>query len=130
MYTAEEGEVDKVLLITTDLSIVEINLSTFEIEELCTSQIFKASTKNTVNKLRAYDRIITLSHFNPLSQQLFVHFANFKLFSMVDLKSKSVVWNLPQLTSCGLPLSMTSDMDKLLVAYETNKIIVFDLLSK
>ena len=31
---------------------------------------------------------------------------------------------------CGLPLAMNSDEDKLVVAYDSNKMAVFDLLNK
>lgn len=131
MYTCEEEDVDKILLVTNELFILSVNLDSFEITEVCNFESFRPLLKSTTtNKMRSYDKIITLSHFNPHSQQLFIHFANSKLFSMMDLKSKSLAWNLPNLQNCGTPLSMTSDLEKLLVAYDSNKMILFDLLNK
>ena len=39
-------------------------------------------------------------------------------------------WCLPILEGAGTPLAMTSDMDKLVVAYESNKVGIFDLVNK
>ena len=50
---------------------------------------------------------------------------------MIDLNEiDKIYWNLPILASAGVPLAMTSDMDKLLVAYDSNKVGVFDLINK
>ena len=50
---------------------------------------------------------------------------------MVDLNHKDKIeWILPILAGTGVPLAMTSDMDKLIVAYDSNKVGVFDLVNK
>ena len=56
---------------------------------------------------------------------------NSKHFHIVDLNQKDKLdWSLPILQDLGVPLAITGDMDKLVVAYDTNKIAVFDLLNK
>ena len=50
---------------------------------------------------------------------------------MIDLNEiDKIHWSLPILASAGVPLAMASDMDKLLVAYDSNKVGVFDLINK
>jgi len=41
-----------------------------------------------------------------------------------------LTWNLPRLQNCGAPLALTTHEDKLVVAYDSNKLAVFDLLNQ
>ena len=50
---------------------------------------------------------------------------------MVDLsQEQQLFWRLPDLVGQGRPLVFASDMDRLLVGYDTNHIAVFDLVNK
>ncbi len=81
--------------------------------------------------MRELDSIVTACHYNPVSNRLVVAFANKSFFSVVDLSEKdSLYWRLPALACNGVPLVFASDMDKLLVGYDTNHVAVFDLLNR
>ena len=71
------------------------------------------------------------AHLNAQSKFLTLSFLHAKLFIVIDLNEKDKIhWSLPILASAGIPLTMTSDVDKLLVAYDSNKVGVFDLINK
>jgi len=84
--------------------------------------------------MRSYDQIVTAGHFNPTSNRLVLSFANKSYFSVIDLVAESgadsLYWRLPSLTNLGTPVVFASDMDKLLVGYDSNNIALFDLLNK
>ena len=84
--------------------------------------------------MRSYDQGVTGGHYNPISNRLILAFANKSYFSVVDLVAEasadSLYWRLPALSNLGTPIVFTSDMDKLLVGYDSNHIAVFDLLNK
>ena len=81
--------------------------------------------------MRPHDQIVTAAHFNPVSNRLVLAFASSDHFSVVDLSVKDeLYWRLPALLSQGTPLVFASDMDKLLVGYDSNHIAVFDLLNR
>eukprot|EP00347_Sterkiella_histriomuscorum_P013585 403364154 len=80
-------------------------------------------------KLKSYDKLINFASYNAKSQILFVSFMNQNLFVTFDLNKKKLIWNLPYLEN-EIPLSLHSDQDKLVVAYDSNKIMVYDLLNK
>lgn len=78
--------------------------------------------------MRSYDKIVGFVHFNPKTGHLFVSLANSGLFVMFDIPTKKIVWNIPKVEK-DRPLCAYSDQDKLIVAYDSNKILVFDLLN-
>lgn len=81
--------------------------------------------------MRSYDQLVVSSHFNSQSQLLTLNFAHPEAFSVLSSQSvNQLFWNLPCMQECGVPLAMTSDEDKLIVAYDSNKMAVFDLLNK
>lgn len=80
-------------------------------------------------KLKSNDKIVKFCSFNAQSQKLFISFVKFSLFTVIDLKAKSMYWNLPSMGR-AIPLCCHSDLDNLVVAYDTNKIVVFDLHNK
>ncbi|MFO0117555.1 MAG: hypothetical protein ACK521_08045 [bacterium] len=82
-------------------------------------------------KLKPLDRIVRLLHVNTASRRLLMVLADPSLLPVVNFSQKmaKVEWNLPHMQDCGTPLCATSDLDKLLVAYDSNKIVVFDLLN-
>ena len=97
-------------------------------EKLCSRSTLK---KESSSKLRAYDKIVINGHFNAQSNFLTLALIHSKLFFVVDLNHKDKIeWSLPILAGTGVPLTMTSDMDKLIVAYDSNKVGVFDLVNK
>ena len=74
---------------------------------------------------------MTAGHYNPVSNRLVLSFASSDYFSVVDLGfPNELYWRLPALLSQGSPLVFASDMDKLLVGYDSNHIAVFDLLNR
>ena len=57
--------------------------------------------------------------------------AHSRFFFIVDMNEENKIdWCLPILEGAGTPLAMTSDMDKLVVAYDSNKVGIFDLVNK
>ena len=85
--------------------------------------------KNNSKPLKKYRKLINLVHFNPKSSSLFLSFLDLSLFLVLDIKTSSISWVLPAITN-ELPLACVSDLDKLVVAYDSNRIAVFDLNNK
>lgn len=129
----DEGST-KMILATTDLDIIEVDLTSFTLQLLCSKAVFKkAANQSTAHQkeFRPNDKVISLAYLNPKSNLLALSFVNSKHFHVVDLNQKDKLdWSLPVLQDLGVPLAITGDMDKLVVAYDTNKIAVFDLLNK
>lgn len=74
--------------------------------------------------------MITASHYNCDSGLLTLIFVNQKFSGVYDLANgASLFWNLPDM-KIGQPLCMKSDMDKMLIAYDSNKIVIFDLINR
>jgi hypothetical protein len=48
---------------------------------------------------------------------------------VIDLSRAAIEGQLPAMQDCGTPLCVSSDIDKAVVCYDTNKIAVFDLLN-
>ena len=81
--------------------------------------------------MRDYDRVVTRGHYNPISNRLVLAFAHPAYLSVIDLSEKdSLYWRLPALANLGSPLVFSSDMDKLLIGYDSNHIAIFDLLNR
>lgn len=58
-------------------------------------------------------------------------FLNSKLTATFDFTKDVLHWQLPDLSSeLGLPLSIFSDMDKILLAYDSNKILILDSINR
>ena len=72
---------------------------------------------------------MNLVSLNPKSKSLFVSFLDLSLFVAIDLKTSSISWVLPVISN-ELPLACVSDLDKLVVAYDSNRVAVFDLNNK
>jgi len=122
-----KGYSDHLLMITSELNVLIIDLETLKISELM--NIERELEKN-VKKLRSYDRVVCFSHLNYDSGLLTVSFANRALFSIFDIKDKKAFfWNLPKMDRAR-PLCITSDLEKMVVCYDSNLVTVFDLLNK
>ena len=81
--------------------------------------------------MRRYDTVLSACYYNPVSQHMVLSFASPAFLSVVDLSQESqLFWRLPDLVGQGRPLVFASDMDRLLVGYDTNHIAVFDLVNK
>ena len=117
----------ELLIVDMDLTIFVANLKTFTITRLMDAQTLQRS----LPKLKPLDRIVRLLHVNPSSRRLLLVLADPSLLPVVEFSSKQpkVEWTLPYMQDCGTPLCVTSDLDKLLVAYDSNKIAVFNLLN-
>ena len=78
---------------------------------------------------RKYDRILTLVHFDQ--QFLTVGFLKDNGLAMYDLTKNTPYWQIPK-TPSEIPLCATSspDGEKLLIAYSSNKIRIFDIMNK
>ena len=50
-----------------------------------------------------------------------------KDFLMFDLDKKNVYWTLPKIKGIPLTLTVCPDQEKMVVAYDTNRIMVFDI---
>jgi len=107
----------ELIILTQDLEIITINFDTNEMRTVCSSQALR---QNFDEKIKRYDQIIVASHYNNDSSLLTLTFTNPKLACVVDLSKKGqLYWNLPDM-KVGMPLCMTSDVDKLIVAFDSN----------
>lgn len=115
-------------MVDMELTIFVANLKTFTITRLIDARTLQRS----LPKLKPLDRIVRLFHVNPVSRRLLLVLADPSLLPVVDFSSKQpkVEWTLPYMQDCGTPLCVTSDLDKLLVVYDSNKITVFNLLNQ
>jgi hypothetical protein len=117
----------ELIIVTQDLEIIQIDLDTNEMKTVCSSEAFRS---NFEDKIKRYDKVIVASHYNNDSSLLTLAHANPKLACIFDLsKNGSLFWNLPEM-KVGMPLCMTSDMDKLFVTFDSNKIVIFDLINR
>ena len=58
-------------------------------------------------------------------------FLNSKLSAVFDLAKDQLYWQLPDMSSdLGQPLEVLSDMDKLVLTYDSNKILVLDTINR
>ena len=81
--------------------------------------------------MRLYDKVVSLVDLNVDAGQLTIVFLNSKLTAIFDLAKDSLYWQLPDLSlDLGLPLSILSDMDKILMAYDSNKILILDSINR
>ncbi len=123
----EDGQAEQLILVTKDLVVCTIDLKTCEITQVCNKSTFEQGQ----TEMRDYDKIVTGAHFNPVSNRLVLAFASSKYFSVIDLGVKNTLyWRLPSLTNQGIPLVFSSDVDKLLVGYDSNRLAIFDLLNR
>ena len=129
-----EGKPEQLILVSKALQVCSIDLQTCEIKQICDKEAFEGTTTNQAQEMRSYDQGVTGGHYNPISNRLILAFANKSYFSVVDLVAEasadSLYWRLPALSNLGTPIVFASDMDKLLVGYDSNHIAVFDLLNK
>lgn len=77
-------------------------------------------------KSKKYDKIFNLASIN--NNYLTVGFA--KEFVMFEIDKKGVYWNLPKIKGVPLTLTVCPDQEKMVVAYDTNRIMVFDIHNK
>jgi len=125
--TSHDDTTDHLVMITAELSVLLIDLESLQIEELMNLQ--EELDKN-VTKMRSYDRVICFTDFNFSSGLLTVSFANRALFSVFDVTNKkSFFWNLPKMDRAR-PLCVSSDLEKMVVCYDSNLITVFDLMNR
>ena len=119
----------QLLLIDSNLSVSIVNLSTTLKVEPIGNIAEMIEEGSSGKRLRSYDKLINFIHFNPSTGHLFVSLLNLNSFVMIDTQKKELVWNLPRMDS-DIPLCAHSDQDKLIVCYDSNKVVVFDLLNR
>jgi len=52
-------------------------------------------------------------------------------FSGIYTTAGQLYWQLPQTSKdVGHPLALKSDMDKLVIAYDTNRIVIYDTINR
>ena len=105
--------------------MVKINLDSLDLKQALSPKVFDSFE----SKLRRNDKIIVASHLNPTSNLLTLSMVNHSFNAVFDLTAGQLFWHLPNL-GMGLPLCMTSDMDKLTMVYDSNKIALFDLINR
>lgn len=84
--------------------------------------------KKSDSKFRTYDRVVRFCQFNSVTGLLFVAFAK-QEFQVIDISNPKYTWALP-IVENSLALCCLSDQDKLVVAYDNNQVVVYDLLNK
>ena len=57
-----------------------------------------------------------------------ISFARAEEFTVFE--GGKAIWKLPQMQECGRPLAISADEEKIVVAYDDNRIAAFDLLNK
>jgi len=117
-----ENDQAMLLLVSQSYQVLIVNLTDYKITDLGNL------VEQIEEKVRSYDKIVGFVHFNPKTGHLFVSFANSGLFVMFDIPTRKIVWNIPKVEK-DRPLCAYSDQDKLIVAYDSNKILVYDLLN-
>lgn len=66
-------------------------------------------------------------HLNKSANRLVLALADPRYQPVIDLAKSKIEWSLPHMKDCGTPLCMSSDIDKLLIAYDSNKLVLFDM---
>ena len=102
---------------TANLEVASLNLASSEILGLATIP----------DITRDYDKVIVAAHHNPESKLLFLALANTAQTLVFDLFEGITKWQVPYIASNGTALCMASDSEKLLIAYDSNQIQLFDL---
>ena len=122
-----------VLMVSADLKVWRLNVKTLELEAVCDlADLLKTSLG--LNKVRKQDLIITFASFNSQAGLLSLNLLGFgvQLFK-IQAGQASHFWSLPKplaKRAVGLSLSVCPQLEKLVVAYDSNHIQVFDLLNK
>lgn len=114
----------ELFIIDCDLNIFVANLKTFTFKRL-----FTASDFGTLGKLRPLDKVVRICHINPNTRRMILALADPSHLPHIDLSNGKVEWKLPAMQDCGVPLCITSDAEKAVVVYDSNKIVIFDTLN-
>ena len=86
-----------------------------------------------------YDTIFNFACYNESTGLLAVNFINSEMmfvFRISNIESSNLYWELPKLTSesslnpLALCMTFCPENEKAVVAYDTNKIMVFDINNK
>lgn len=121
MITNEDGQVE-LYIVDVNLNIFVANLKTFTFKLLL-------DLSAVLGKLSNADKIVRVMHVNAATRKMFLALADSSLLPVVDLTRGALDWKLPAMQACGTPLAITSDADKAIVAYDTNKLAVFDTIN-
>jgi hypothetical protein len=126
----------KAILIDADLRVSILNLETLKITQV--ADLSAIMTQQS--KFRKYDRIFNFAVFNENTNLLVVNFMHdelmliFKIEESMPVES-SLYWSMPKLSSSterplALCLTFCPENENIVVAYDNNKIQVFDGLNK
>lgn len=99
-----------------DASVIEVDLESTKMKEVLSTQVYKQVTRT---KMRQYDQVVLKANYNQNNHYLTLTFANPTYNGIYNLQTSALFWQLPQINN-GLILSLCSDVDKLLLVYDTN----------
>jgi hypothetical protein len=60
---------------------------------------------------------------------MYLSLADSTLLPVIELAKGALEWKLPSMQECGVPLAIASDSEKVIVAYDSNKIAIFDSIN-
>jgi hypothetical protein len=121
LVSNEEKQVE-MYIVDYELNILVANLTTFTLTRLI-------NLASSLDKLRPADKIVRVMHVNASTRKMFIALADSSLIVVVDLTRATLEWKLPSMQGCGIPLAITSDADKAIVAYDSNKLVIFDTIN-
>lgn len=90
-------------MIDNDMQLIQIDL--FALEYKLLSTITKDISQT---KLRKYDQIISLAHFDEHQKLLLLFLVNKQHSLVYDIEKQKVTWNLPNISN-SLPLCCHTD---------------------
>lgn len=113
-------------MVMMDASVVQINLTTHEMKVSLQTAVYRQASQH---KMKLYDRVVLLANYNADSSHLCLIFADATFSGIYNTATGQLYWQLPQV-DCGRPLALHQDMDKIVAAYDTNKVVVFDTINR
>ena len=139
VYKDEFSEGLKAILIDYDLNVYKLDLTTLKMEMVANlGKIIDQVVSVRGQEFDGYDAIFNFACYNESTGLLAINFINSAMFifKIQSLESSSLYWELPKSTSetslnpLALCMSFCPENEKAVVAYDTNKIVVFDINNK
>ena len=117
------------MMVLFDASVIEVDLQNNQIRQVLSTTAFRQASKE---KMRLYDKVVNLVDFNTDANQVTMVFANPAFSGIYNLSSQGTLhWQLPLAAKdLGKPLALKADMDKLVIAFDSNKIVVYDTINR
>lgn len=83
---------DNLLMIMMDASVVQVSLTTHELKEVLTTNVYRQVSKST---MKLYDRVVMLADYNINSHHLVMVFANPAFSGVYNTATGSLYWQVP-----------------------------------